>query len=237
VPTLERGLAFHDVHFAYGNRPILSGATFTIPAGRITALIGVSGAGKTTVVDMIIGLVRASAGQITLDGVPLGELDLTAWRRMVGYVPQEAFLLHESVLMNVTLGDQSLSEADALEALEAAGAADFVAAMPEGIHTPLGERGARVSGGQRQRIAIARALVHRPRMLILDEATASLDQASEAAICQTVSKLRGRMTIVAVSHQTALLEIADVTYRVADGTVLPVPTESRATRTAAAPRA
>jgi ATP-binding cassette subfamily C protein len=237
VPTLESGLAFDDVHFSYANRPVLSGATFTIPAGRITALIGASGAGKTTVVDMIIGLVRANAGKITIDGVPLGELDLTAWRRMVGYVPQEAFLLHESVLINVTLGDQSLSEADAFEALEAAGAWDFVAAMPEGIHTPLGERGARVSGGQRQRIAIARALVHRPRMLILDEATASLDQASEAAICQTVSRLRGRMTIVAVSHQTALLEIADVTYRVADGTVLPVPAASRATRTADASRA
>ncbi len=219
APTIEQAVVFESVGFSYGDRPILTDASFTIPAGQVTALVGPSGAGKTTIVDMMIGLVRATAGRIKIDGVPLGEIDLAAWRRMVGYVPQEAFLLHESVLINVTLGDPVLSESDAIEALRAAGAWDFVVAMPEGIHTPLGERGARVSGGQRQRIAIARALVHRPRVLILDEATASLDQASEAAICQTVRALRGRMTIVAVSHQRALLEIADITYSVSGGAV------------------
>jgi ATP-binding cassette subfamily C protein len=136
-------------------------------------------------------------------------------------------LLHEDVMMNVTLGDPDLSRADVEEALQAAGASDFVRELPQGLETPLGERGARLSGGQRQRIAIARALVHRPSLLILDEATASLDPASEAGIYDTVRSLRGRTTILAISHQPGLLKVADRVYRLSGGRVIELQGDAR----------
>lgn len=217
LPLLTHAIILRDVHFSYGEQPVLRGVSLTIPVRHITVVVGPSGAGKTSIADLIVGLLRPQAGDVWLDDVPLSDVDLHAWRRMVGYVPQETFLLHESVLMNVTLGDPAISEAEAEVALRAAEAWDFVAAMPDGIHTAVGERGARLSGGQRQRIAIARALVHRPQLLILDEATASLDPVSEAAICATVRTLRGKTTILAISHQPALLEVADSVYRIEGG--------------------
>lgn len=208
-PVFERELALEDVHFAFGDRPILSGLTLRLPARSFTTIVGPSGAGKTTILDLVTGLLEPTSGRLTLDGVALGECDLQAWRRMVGYVPQETLLLHGSVLHNVTLDDPDLTEADAERALRAAGAWEFVSAMPEGMQTTVGERGSMLSGGQRQRIAIARALVRRPRLLILDEATSALDPASEAALCETLARLRGEVTVLAVSHQTGLAEIAD----------------------------
>jgi len=185
----------------------------------VTAIIGPSGAGKTTIADLALGLVRPQQGEVFLDDVPLSEIDVSKWRLCVGYVPQDMLLLHEDLLTNVTLGDPALSRSDVEEALLAAGALDFVKDLPQGIDTPLGERGARLSGGQRQRIAIARALVHRPSLLILDEATAALDPASEAGIYDTVRSLRGRTTILAISHQPGLLQVADRVYRLSAGRV------------------
>jgi ATP-binding cassette subfamily C protein len=217
APTLDRRIELRGVDFTYGDRPILRDASLSIDNGEVVAILGPSGAGKTTIADLVLGLVRPQRGEVYLDGVALADVDLAAWRHMVGYVPQEMLLLHESVLLNVTLGDPSLSPDDAEQALRAAGAWEFVCELPQGMDTPLGERGARVSGGQRQRIAIARALVHHPKLLILDEATASLDPANEAAIHETVRSLRGHTAILAISHQPALLEIADRVYRLSDG--------------------
>lgn len=139
---------------------------------------------------------------------------------MIGYVPQETILLHDSVLHNVTLGDPVYSDKDAELALRAAGAWEFVAALPQGINTVVGERGGRLSGGQRQRVVVARALVHQPKLLILDEATSALDPASEASIAATIEKLRGQLTILAISHQKRLVESADRVYQLQDGQVL-----------------
>jgi ATP-binding cassette subfamily C protein len=141
---------------------------------------------------------------------------------MIGYVPQESWLLHDSVLNNVTLGDPELSAGDAIRALQAAGAWGFVQKMPQGINSTVGERGGKISGGQRQRIAIARALVHQPKLLILDEATTALDPENEMAICNTLRELRGRLTILAISHQPAVLEVCDQAYRLQNGTAVPV---------------
>lgn len=221
-PVLKSAIHLNQLSFSYGDLLVLHGASLTIPVGRVTAIVGPSGAGKTSIADLLIGLVRPQAGDVWIDDVPLSEVDLKGWRQMVGYVPQETFLLHESVCMNVTLGDPDLTTADVESALQAAGAWEFVAALPEGIHTAVGERGARFSGGQRQRIAIARALVHKPQFLILDEATASLDPESEAAICTTVQQLRGAMTILIISHQPALLRVADTVYHLEGGTVKPL---------------
>ena len=128
--------------------------------------------------------------------------------------------MHDTVLNNVTLGDPNLSESDVKEALRAAGAWEFVNAMPLSMESIVGERGGKLSGGQRQRISIARALVHQPKLLILDEATSGLDPESEAAVCDTLKQLRGGLTILAISHQSALVEIADLAYRIQDGKIL-----------------
>ncbi len=219
-PSLEREIRLDQVSFEYvAQRPVLRAVDLCIPAGKITTLVGASGSGKTTVIDLVTGLLRPRSGQVCLDGTSLAELDVKAWRRMIGYVPQETLLLHASVLENITLGDPELSERDAIEALKSADAWDFVARMAQGIHTDVGERGAMLSGGQRQRIVIARALVHKPALLILDEATSALDPASEAAIGETMRHLRGRLTILAISHQSALVDAADVVYRLEDGRV------------------
>jgi ATP-binding cassette subfamily C protein len=214
---LESCLSLVGIEVVYGDKTVLSNLSLDIPAGTFTTLIGPSGAGKTTVVDLIAGLVRPQAGTIFLDGIPMDQIDLRHWRRQIGYVPQENLLLHDTVLMNVTLGDLGLGPEDAETALRAAGAWEFVARMPEGIYTIVGERGMRLSGGQRQRIMIARALVNRPKFLILDEATTALDTQTEAAICAILQQLVGDMTILAVSHQPAMLEAAERVYSIQNG--------------------
>jgi ATP-binding cassette subfamily C protein len=219
-PRLENSVRLHNVSFGYGKISVIWNASLTVPAGSFTAIMGPSGAGKTTIADLIIGLLRPQQGEILIDNVPLEQIDLRQWRRMIGYVPQESLLLHETVLWNVTLGDPEVDEADVEAALRAAGAWEFVAELPQQIHSSVAERGTALSGGQRQRIAIARALARRPKLLILDEVTSSLDPQTEAAICQTLQGLRGGLTILAISHQPAVVEAADRIYRIQSGEVI-----------------
>ena len=221
-PILYKAIRLNQITFAYDNKPVLSNASFIFPAGVITAIVGPSGSGKTTVADLVIGLLRPNQGEIWIDDLALGQIDLQKWRRLIGYVPQESWLLHDTVLNNVTLGDPELTNEDAIGALKAAGAWEFVEVMPQGINSTVGERGYKISGGQRQRIAIARALVHKPKLLILDEATTALDPDNEIAICDTLSQLRGQLTILAISHQPAVLEVADRAYRLQNGTAVPM---------------
>ena len=211
---------FEDVSFAYADEFVLDGISLEIPVGQLTAMVGPSGSGKTTVADLVCGLQRASRGCITIDGFPVENLDLNHWRGQIGYVPQELFLFHESVLTNITLGDPTLGYDAAEAALRQAGGWDFVAALPEGLETIVGERGTRLSGGQRQRIAIARALVRKPRLLILDEATSGLDPETEAAICATLKSLTPALTILAISHQPAIIDVADRIYRLQNGRLM-----------------
>ncbi len=220
TPTLRHAIRFENVGFQYRDRWILRNVALTMPAGGITAIVGASGAGKTTVVDLVTALLRPQEGEVWIDDAPLGRIDWRAWRRMIGYVPQETILLHDTVENNVTLGDPELTRADAVAALTAAGVWDLVSALPEGMETVVGERGGKLSGGQRQRVALARALAHKPRLLILDEATSALDPETELAICRTLENLRGELTIVAISHQSPLVDVADRVYRVGDGTVM-----------------
>ena len=214
---LNTGIRLSNVSFAYNERRILNNLSLEIPSGSLTTIIGPSGSGKTTLIDIIIALLRPQHGEVFLDDTPMVNIDKRDWRQKIGYVPQENLLLHDTVLHNVTLGDPTLDESDAEYALRASGAWDFVSAMPEGMSSTAGERGTKLSGGQRQRIMIARALAHRPKLLILDEATSALDPASEAAICETLQKLRGKLTILAISHQTALVDSADRVYKLENG--------------------
>jgi ATP-binding cassette subfamily C protein len=217
TPALETGISLRNVDFLYDGHPVFSGLDMEIPAHKISTINGPSGSGKTTIIDLVIGLIRPNGGEILIDGVPFEQIDVKAWRRMVGYVPQETVLLHDSILYNVSLGDPQISEAQVIDALKKAGAWDFVCEMPEGLHTFVGERGGRLSGGQRQRIAIARALINDPRMLILDEATSALDPETEAAIIATLRDLRQQLTILAITHNSGLADAADVIHRLSPG--------------------
>lgn len=216
--SFEKGLTLQDVYFNYDDQhPVFTGLNLEIESGSLTTLVGPSGAGKTTIIDLAIGLLRPQQGNVLLDGVPLQEIDIKAWRTMIGYVPQDTILLHDSILHNITLGDPELTSDDAERALHAAGAWEFVGKLPEGMETVVGERGGKLSGGQRQRIVIARALVNNPRLLILDEATSALDRDSEEAIRQTMESLKGQLTILAISHNRAMVQAADHVYRLSDG--------------------
>jgi ATP-binding cassette subfamily C protein len=161
--------------------------------------------------------VRPDAGEVYIDGVPLGDIDLREWRQLIGYVPQETLMLHDSVAKNVSLGDPNLTPEDIERALRDAGAWEFVSELPDGVECSVGERGMRLSGGQRQRIAIARALIHGAKLLVFDEATTALDPDSEAFVLAAIESLRGRATVLAISHQPALMGVADRIYRITDG--------------------
>lgn len=217
APSFEKALVFENVSFGYDKHPVFQDLSFRINAGSLTTLVGSSGAGKTTVVDLIIGLLTPAQGKILLDGNSLQDTDIKQWRSMIGYVPQDTILLHDSILHNVTLGDPELSLEDAEQALRTANAWDFVSGLSEGLDTLVGERGGKLSGGQRQRIVLARALVNKPRLLILDEATSALDRESEEAVCQTMKSLKGQLTILAISHNRAMVQAADRVYQMANG--------------------
>jgi ATP-binding cassette subfamily C protein len=220
--TMTRELRFEGVSYSHdGARSVLVQQSLTVPASGLTLIIGPSGAGKTTLLDLVVGLRQPEAGRILIDDVPLSEINLREWRRQIGYVPQESVMVDESVAHNLTLGEQ-IPEDEIRAALAAANALDFVEAMPEGLQTHVGEGGSRLSGGQRQRLAIARALIHKPRLLILDEATSNLDPEAQDAVVETVTQLKTQMAILAVAHQERMTRVADHVYRLADGRIEPV---------------
>jgi len=208
---LAREITIADVTFAYaeGGAAQLQNASFRIPAGEITAFIGASGSGKSTAADLILGLIEPDSGEIRVDGVPLAAANRRAWREDVAYVPQDVTLLHDSLFENLALAAPGADAAAMWEALTAANAAGFVAALPEGLATVIGERGLRLSGGERQRIALARALLRRPKLLILDEGTSALDWENQAAVARAIAALRGQMTVITIAHRPSMIAFAD----------------------------
>ncbi|MFC1834159.1 ABC transporter ATP-binding protein [Thermodesulfobacteriota bacterium] len=218
-PTLEKGISLRNVSFSYGEKPILVNASMDIPVGSTITVTGPSGVGKTTIADIIMGLSSPESGQVLIDGSSLTDISLKRWRSMLGYAPQETILFHDTVLMNVTLGDPSITEENVRAALEKAGAWEFIKGLPEGIHTTVGERGGKLSGGQRRRLGLARALVTSPKLLILDEVTAELDPATEAGIMETLEQLKGQVTIFIISHQQQFVDISDKVCRLHAGSL------------------
>jgi ATP-binding cassette subfamily C protein len=226
-PPIGQSCRFEDVSFAHGNVPVISKISFEIPASSITVLSGPSGAGKTTIIDLLIGLYRPDTGRIFIGDTSLEEVDIHAWRKMIGYVPQELNLFHTSIRDNITLGDTAIGDDAVLAALAQAGAGDFIAKLPRGLDTDVGEMGSKFSGGQRQRISLARALVTSPQVLVLDEVTSALDPATESEIVDNIAALRGRYTIVAITHRPAWTRVADRLYRVSHGKVTMAETENQ----------
>jgi ATP-binding cassette, subfamily C, bacterial len=216
-PTLQQGIALQHVKFSYGEKVIFKQLDLEIPVKTFTAITGPSGVGKSTLIDLLCGLTEPDAGKILIDGKSLHDIDLRKWRHMIGYVSQDTILLHDTIMNNILVGEPALTAEDAERALRQAGAWDFVNALPDGMHTIVGERGGLLSGGQRQRIAIARALAHGPVFLIMDEPTSALDPESEKTICETLQQLSRQLTIIAVSHQPAVINAADRVFILSEG--------------------
>ncbi|HUF35754.1 MAG TPA: ABC transporter ATP-binding protein [Gemmatimonadales bacterium] len=206
----EREIVFDAVSFRYdGGDPVLSEVSFTLPRGRVVALVGPSGAGKTTLADLLPRFHDPTAGRILMDGVPLIRLTRRSLRGLMGVVSQDTVLLNDTVFANIAYGCPGATREAVEAAAEAANAAGFVAQLPGGFDTRLGERGTRLSGGQRQRIAIARALLRDPPILILDEATSALDTESERLVQQAIERLMRERTVLVIAHRLATVRDAD----------------------------
>jgi ABC-type multidrug transport system fused ATPase/permease subunit len=209
----SKAIVFEGVGFAYEpGQPVIHDLNLTIACGKTTAIVGPSGAGKTTVIDLVMRLVLPQSGQVAVDGVPLADLDVADWRRRISYVAQDAVMFHTSVRENIEWGRPGASAEEIERAARLAFAHDFVTQLPEGYDTIVGDRGMRLSGGQKQRIALARALVRDPEILILDEATSALDAESETQIQSAIEKLSESITILIVTHRLATVRIADHIY-------------------------
>ena len=208
MPELTN-VALDDVHLAFEDHPVLRGTSFTAEAGKTTALVGASGAGKSTVFNVLTRLIEPSAGEARLGGTDLKELSLEELRSMFSVVTQDALLFDESVRDNITLGATDVTEAELKDAIDAAFVSEFLPKLSNGLDSPAGPRGSSLSGGQRQRVAIARALLRNPPILLLDEATSALDAASEAAVQKALNTLsKGRTTLV-IAHRLSTIRDAD----------------------------
>jgi len=215
-PNLKLNLALKEVAFAYDGKDIFKNVSLQISAGDFVTIIGPSGVGKSTIADLVTGLIRPNSGEIYIDNIPLADIDLQKWRSRIGYVPQDAVLFNDSIYNNVTLRDKGLKRDEVVKSLEKSGAMQFIQQLPHGVDSSVGERGGRLSGGQRQRIAIARALVRNPQLLILDEPTSALDPETANEISTTLRNLHGQMTILAISHQDELIRNADKIVRLTE---------------------
>ena len=221
-PGFRSEIRLEKLSFRYTSEalPALREVNLAIPAGCITAIVGPSGAGKSTVADLVMGLFPPDAGRIAIDGTPLTPGTARAWRERIGYVANETTLFHLSVRENLRWARPGVSEAEMLDALRLAAADEFVRALPQGLDTVLGERGVTLSQGERQRIALARAILRRPALLILDEATNSLDYDNEARVLGAIEALRGEVTVLMIAHRLSAIRWADLIYVLEDGKVV-----------------
>ncbi|MCM1048836.1 MAG: ABC transporter ATP-binding protein/permease [Clostridiales bacterium] len=211
-----------NITYKYPNTEtlIFDNADMEIPIGKSIGIVGTTGSGKTTVVDILLGLLRLQSGEILADGMNVME-HYQEWLKNIGYIPQMIFMIDSTIRKNVAFGyaDEDIDDSRVWEALKEAQLDEFVRGLPEGLDTCIGERGIRISGGQRQRISIARALFEDPEVLILDEATSALDNDTEAAIMESINRLHGRKTLIIIAHRLQTIEKCDIVYRVEGGKV------------------
>lgn len=216
---LNSDIIFDKVTFGHTNKKIIKELSIKFKNKKINMVSGKSGCGKTTIVDLIIGLYKPDGGQILINNTPLNKININHWRKQIGYVPQETILLNDSILENITLGSK-YKKKDLYFALKAAEMDQFVNQLPQKLNSVIGERGVMLSGGQRQRISIARALLRKPKLIILDEATANLDPLTEMKICKILKKISRKIMIITISHNQRLVKIADQSLLFSKGKLL-----------------
>lgn len=217
---IKKEISLQDITYKYPHTDVLifDHADMVIPVGNSVGIVGTSGAGKTTVVDILLGLLQIESGRILADGVEVRE-HYESWLKNIGYIPQTIFMIDSTIRKNVAFGyaEDEIDDEKVWRALKEAQLDEFVRGLPEGLDTSIGERGIRISGGQRQRIGIARALFEDPEVLVLDEATSALDNETEAAIMDSINRLHGRKTLIIIAHRLQTIEKCDMVYRVENG--------------------
>jgi len=210
-----------NIYFSYNdNDYILNDLNFTINKGEFVGLVGLSGVGKTTVVDLILRLLNSQKGTILLDGYNASEINLEEWRNNIGYVAQDMFLINDTIENNIKFYDDRISKSDIIEAAKMANIYNFISHLPEKFKTVVGERGTKLSGGQRQRINLARVLAHQPQFLILDEATSALDSESEKAIQEAIQNLKGKVTVLMIAHRLTTILNSDKVLVLDSGNII-----------------
>lgn len=220
---LEDKIELNHISFHYpdSDKAIFKDAHMSVPKGKSVGIIGASGAGKSTIVDVLLGLLHAQEGEITCDGVNIFK-NYESWLAQVGYIPQSIYLIDESIRDNIAFGIDSdkIDDKRIWEVLEEAQLKEFIEELPEGLDTTIGDRGVRLSGGQRQRIGIARALYNDPEILVFDEATSALDNDTEAAVMEAVNSFHGKKTMIIIAHRLNTIEKCDIIYKVEDGKLM-----------------
>ncbi len=219
VTSFEKELRFNDVNFSYGNGPVLRHISFSVPKGKTIAIVGPSGAGKSTIADLIPRFRDVDSGSVTLDGRDIREMKLSDLVSLMGIVGQETILFNDTVFANIAFGREDISEEQVIAAARTANADGFISELPQGYRTNIGDRGMKLSGGQRQRIAIARAVLKNPPILILDEATSSLDTESEHLVQEALAALMRNRTCVIVAHRLSTIKHADNIIVLKDGSI------------------
>ncbi len=218
--TLGSGIEVKNVSFTYpGRDAVLNDISLSIPAGKMTAVVGESGCGKSTLIDLLMGFNTIEKGNLLVDGVPLADYDQHSYRQRIGYVPQDAILFNMSIRDNLLWSRPDAGDAELRAACVQANAIDFIDEMPDGLDTVVGDRGAKLSGGQRQRICLARAILRQPQLLLLDEATSSLDSQSEHLIQVAIDRIAEQTTVVVVAHRLSTITRADYVYVLEEGRV------------------
>jgi len=222
APSFLDSISFDSVSFRYPEKEVdsIHDVSLTIPKGKTIALVGSSGGGKSTLLNLLMRLFEPKEGQILVDGNPISEIDLSCWRSLFGIVNQDVFLFHESIESNILFGKLSATHEEVKEAAKMAGAHAFIEKLPAGYQTLIGEKGHRLSGGERQRVSLARALIRKPEILVLDEATSNLDSESERLIQEALETLRGKTTIFVVAHRLSTIRNADEILVVDQGKIV-----------------
>jgi ATP-binding cassette subfamily B protein len=217
----NKELFIEKLSFSYpGNKEILKDINIHIPKGKMIAIVGQSGSGKTTLIDLVMGFHQPSAGQITVDSIPLKDFDINSYRQRIGYVPQDSVLFNTTIRKNLLWAYESATEEEIEQACIRANAYEFIQESPMGYDTVVGDRGIRLSGGQLQRIALARAILRKPDILIMDEATSSLDTHSERLIQESIEKIAKETTVIVIAHRLSTIVNSDYIYVIRDGVII-----------------
>ena len=221
IVSFDKSIEIKNLSFDYDKEnKVLDNVSMQIHKGSMVGIVGPSGSGKSSLIDLILGFYHQNEGRITVDDNELQNLDLDKWRNLIGYIPQQPFLFNTSLKDNMLWANPNASDDDIHEAFELANATDFIENLEDGYNTVVGERGARLSGGQAQRICLARAIVKHPQILVLDEATSSLDSNSEMLIQESIEQLSGKVTIISIAHRLATIKKADVIYNLVNGIIV-----------------